>query len=65
MKKILLSILILLALTPLVQAQTLEEYLVMAGENNQELKARYAEYQAALQKVPQAGGLPDPRECGA
>lgn len=60
MKKIILSILILLALTPLVQAQTLVEYLVMAGENNPQLKARYAEYQAALQKVPQAGGLPDP-----
>jgi outer membrane protein TolC len=60
MKKIILSIIILLAFTPNVQAQTLEEYLVMAGENNPQLKARYAAYEAALQKVPQAGGLPDP-----
>ncbi|WP_276497208.1 TolC family protein [Pontibacter litorisediminis] len=60
MKKIILSILLLLALSPYLQAQTLEEYLVMAGENNPQLKARYAEYQAALQKVPQAGALPDP-----
>ncbi|TPE43014.1 TolC family protein [Pontibacter mangrovi] len=60
MKKSILSILFLLAISALTQAQTLEEYLVTAGENNPQLKARYAEYQAALQKVPQAGSLPDP-----
>ncbi|SFH05699.1 TolC family protein [Pontibacter chinhatensis] len=60
MKKIILHIILLLLAVPALQAQTLEEYLVMAGENNPQLKATYAEYQAALQKVPQAGALPDP-----
>ncbi|PTX21424.1 outer membrane protein TolC [Pontibacter mucosus] len=60
MKKIILNIILLLLAVPAMQAQTLEEYLVMAGENNPQLKATYAEYQAALQKVPQAGALPDP-----
>ncbi|WP_018480056.1 TolC family protein [Pontibacter roseus] len=60
MKKIILNIILLLLAVPALQAQTLEEYLVTAGENNPQLKASYAEYQAALQKVPQAGALPDP-----
>ncbi|RDV16166.1 TolC family protein [Pontibacter diazotrophicus] len=60
MKKLLIFTIMLLALLPNIQAQTLEEYLVTAGENNPLLKARYAEYQAALERVPQAGALPDP-----
>jgi outer membrane protein TolC len=60
MKKILAIIVFMLGATPLVQAQTLEEYLVEAGENSPTLKARYAEYQAALQRAPQVGALPDP-----
>lgn len=60
MKKILAFIILLLGAMPLVQAQTLEEYLVEAGENSPTLKARYAEYQAALQRAPQVGALPDP-----
>jgi outer membrane protein TolC len=61
MKKILAIIVLLLGAMPLVQAQTLEEYLVEAGENSPALKARYAEYQAALQRAPQVGALPDPQ----
>lgn len=60
MRKLLAIITLWLAALPLAQAQTLEDYLVEAGENSPTLKARYAEYQAALQKVPQAGALPDP-----
>ncbi|WP_114781342.1 TolC family protein [Botryobacter ruber] len=60
MKKIPIILLLLLVLSSFGQAQTLEEYLVAAGENNPLLKARYAEYQAALEKVPQVGTLPDP-----
>jgi outer membrane protein TolC len=60
MKKILAIIILLLGAVPLAQAQTLEEYLVEAGENSPTLKARYAEYQAALQRAPQVGALPDP-----
>ncbi|MCP2044337.1 TolC family protein [Pontibacter sp. HSC-36F09] len=60
MKKLLAYIILLLGAIPLAQAQTLEEYLVEAGENSPTLKARYAEYQAALQRAPQVGALPDP-----
>ena len=60
MKKILAFIGLLLGAMPLAQAQTLQDYLVEAGENSPTLKARYAEYQAALQRAPQVGALPDP-----
>ncbi|WP_186756406.1 TolC family protein [Echinicola salinicaeni] len=41
-------------------AQSLEDYLVEAGENNPGLKAKYAFYMSSLEKVPQLGQLPDP-----
>ena len=41
--------------------EKLEEFLVLAAENNPELKAIYNEYQAALEEVVQAGVLPDPQ----
>ncbi|MFP4619684.1 MAG: TolC family protein [Bacteroidales bacterium] len=43
------------------QENTLNEYLVEAGENNPGLKAAYQEYYAALEKIPQVGALPDPK----
>ncbi len=42
------------------QAQTLDEYLQTAAENNPGLQARYKEFEAALQKIPQVSALPDP-----
>ncbi len=42
------------------QAQTLEEYVQLALENNPELKAYDQDYQASLETVSQAGVLPDP-----
>lgn len=42
------------------KAQTLEESLKIAAENNPLLKAKYAEFEAALQKVAQVSSLPDP-----
>jgi outer membrane protein TolC len=39
----------------------LEDYLVEAAENNTELRARFYEYQAALERIPQVGSLPDPQ----
>lgn len=42
-------------------ASTVEEHLVIAAENNPALKAEYNGYLAALEKVPQMGGLPDPQ----
>jgi outer membrane protein TolC len=40
--------------------QSLDDYLVIAGENNPELKAYYQEYLAAMEIAPQVGSLPDP-----
>lgn len=53
---IILSILVADSLS----AQTLEDYLKIAIENNPGIKARQTEFQAALQRLPQAKALPDP-----
>lgn len=44
------------------QAQTdsLRTYLELAEKNNPTVLQRFSEYQAALQKIPQVGSLPDP-----
>ncbi|GAB6096979.1 hypothetical protein JCM14469_32330 [Desulfatiferula olefinivorans] len=60
MTRIIFCIAMILAAGHRVQAGTLEDYLVLSAENNPGLKARYAEYQAALHRIPQAGALPDP-----
>ena len=53
---IILSLLVVKA-----HAQTeLDNYLKLGAENNPGLKAKFAEYNAALEKVPQVGTLPDP-----
>jgi outer membrane protein TolC len=39
----------------------LEEYLTMAAENSPLLKAKFNDYLAALETVPQVGALPDPQ----
>jgi len=41
--------------------QALDNYLVQAAKNNPGLKAKFNDYRAALQKVPQVGTLPDPQ----
>src|SRR5690554_3963263 len=38
--------------------QTLEEYLMIAAENNPELQASFAQYQASPEQVIQPGPLP-------
>jgi outer membrane protein, heavy metal efflux system len=52
-------ILMILGITP-GQAQTLDDYFRIAAENNPGLQARYKEFEASLQKVPQVNTLPDP-----
>ena len=52
---------VLLCLSSNVSAQTLHEYLREAGENNPELKANYALFQASLSKIDQVGSLPNPK----
>jgi outer membrane protein TolC len=42
------------------QTDSLMSYLEIAAKNNPTVLQRYAEYEAALQKVPQVGSLPDP-----
>jgi outer membrane protein TolC len=42
------------------QTDSLQYYLEVAARNNPTVLQRFAEYQAALQKIPQVGSLPDP-----
>jgi outer membrane protein TolC len=44
----------------LAQDPMLEDYLKVAAESNPELQAQYKAFEAALEKIPQATGLPDP-----
>jgi len=53
-------ILALLITTTPVTAQNLNDYFQTAAENNPGLQAKYKEFEAALQKVPQVSSLPDP-----
>ncbi|WP_456377015.1 TolC family protein [Lutibacter sp.] len=39
----------------------LDRYLVIAAENNPNLKTKFSEYMAAMEKIPQVGSLPDPQ----
>lgn len=43
-----------------IAAQTLDDYLKTAAENNPKLKSAYAQFDAAMQKAPQVSSLPDP-----
>ncbi|NLY25317.1 MAG: TolC family protein [Bacteroidales bacterium] len=61
--RVLLVVLALMGLHP-VAAQTtdsLDHYLETAAKNNPGLNADFLTYKASLEKVPQAGALPDPR----
>ncbi|MEZ4773790.1 MAG: TolC family protein [Bacteroidia bacterium] len=60
MKRYILIITVLLLSGLRINAQTLEESLKIASENNPLLKAKFAEFEAALQKVAQVNSLPDP-----
>lgn len=42
------------------QSDSLRQYLVISAKENPSVLQKFYEYQAALQKVPQIGGLPDP-----
>jgi outer membrane protein TolC len=46
---------------PAVPADSLSHYLQLAALNNPSLRADFLSYQAALQKLPQAGAYPDPQ----
>ncbi|PCJ23025.1 MAG: transporter [Flavobacteriales bacterium] len=56
----LFSIFYLLTSTTLNAQNELNTYLEIGAENNPGLKAKFSVYNAALEKVPQVGSLPDP-----
>lgn len=59
--KLFLAIILVFLFAGMVRAQdSLSAYLDLAAKNNPGLQAKYLEYSAALEKVPQAGSLPDP-----
>lgn len=57
--RILIVIFSVLAIGSL-SAQTLDDYLKIAVENNPGIRAKQTEFQAALKRLPQAKALPDP-----
>jgi len=54
-----ITLLMILAFTA-GNAQTLDNYFKIAAENNPGLQAKYKDFEAAMQKVPQVSTLPDP-----
>ncbi len=62
MKNKIIIISIFIALSSSLFAQDmLNQYLEIAAKNNPALKAKFNEYNASLEKVPQVGALPDPQ----
>lgn len=61
MKIRLLYITLLFLTIGMVSAQKLDDYLIIAAENNPNLKSNYFQYQAALERITQVGSLPDPQ----
>lgn len=57
---IVLGLISLMNLTIMGQEE-LDNYLITAAQNNPNLKAKFSEYRAALERVPQVGALPDPQ----
>jgi len=58
----LIHIIVLLLVSGFTMGQeSLNDHLKRAAENNPEIKAAFSRYQAALEKVPQVGSLPDPQ----
>ena len=57
---VIITALLLVGLSTKLSAQSLEESLKLAAENNPLLKAKYADFEAAMQKVAQVNSLPDP-----
>lgn len=61
MKNWIILILLLVVFSSNSLAQSLNDYLTIAAENNPNLKSKYFQYQAALERIPQVGALPDPQ----
>jgi outer membrane protein TolC len=61
MKNWIIYLLLILVYSSNAYGQTLNDYLIIAAENNPNLKSKYFQYLAALERVPQVGSLPDPQ----
>lgn len=60
-KVLLITVLLVIALSPIsAQSDSLLHYLEVASNNSPLLRQKFAEYEAALQKIPQAAALQDP-----
>ena len=60
MRRIIYISIVCILATTMLPAKSLEDYFRMAAENNPELQAKYKQYEAALQKIPQVSSLSDP-----
>lgn len=60
-KTIIFMVLAMISFGMSAQPERLTDYLETAVQNNPGLKADFLAYQAALQKIPQAGTIPDPQ----
>ena len=62
-KIIILGIILLISYVAIAQGskESLDGYLITAAENNPGLKAKFNDYMAAMEKIPQVGTLPDPQ----
>jgi outer membrane protein TolC len=60
-KTIIFMILAMISFGMSAQPERLTDYLETAVQNNPGLKADFLAYQASLQKIPQAGAIPDPQ----
>jgi outer membrane protein TolC len=60
MRKIIITIGILAITFTVIAQDSLLQYQNIAAQNNPVIKQKYALFEAALQKVPQVGSLPDP-----
>jgi outer membrane protein TolC len=60
MKKLLFLLILFTNMISFSKAQNLEEYFVMAAQNNPKVQADYKEFEIALQKIAQVNALPDP-----
>ena len=60
MRKYIIISVLLMAVSFATQAQTLEEYFRVAAENNPGLQAKYKDFEAAMERVPQVSSLEDP-----
>ncbi|MDE3741075.1 TolC family protein [Maribacter polysaccharolyticus] len=58
-KYLFLSLVLMLTISSFSQ-ENLNNYLEIAANNNPALKAKFNDYMAAMEKVPQVGALPDP-----